>query len=296
MGRGRPRRHRPQRRGDVARLPRRQPCGRSSRPTATGTARRRPPAQRWPGAQPGSCVALDAGGGRAARRRDRRARSWCSASSRPTELDERDVAHRPRPHRVLASRRCRPSPRPAGATIRCTSRSTPGCAGSGAAADDASELAAAIDEVDVPSRLAGVYTHLAVADEPDDPFTATQLESFDDVLAALARGGHQRADGARRELRRRARASRQRGSTWCVSASRCTASRPVPASIDLAAALRPALSLRARVSHVKRVRAGERHLVRPADTGSTATRRWPHCRSATPTVCRGACSIAAARC
>ena len=36
-------------------------------------------------------------------------------------------------------------------------------------------------------RLAGVFTHLAVADEPDDPFTATQLARFDDVAQPRAR-------------------------------------------------------------------------------------------------------------
>ena len=35
-------------------------------------------------------------------------------------------------------------------------------------------------------RLGGVFTHLAVADEPDRPETAQQLARFDDVLAALA--------------------------------------------------------------------------------------------------------------
>ena len=36
-------------------------------------------------------------------------------------------------------------------------------------------------------RLAGVFTHLAVADEPADPYTAGQLARFDDVLAGAAR-------------------------------------------------------------------------------------------------------------
>ena len=48
--------------------------------------------------------------------------------------------------------------------------------------------------------------------------------------------------------------TRRARSTWCAPASPSTASRPAPASTALAAELRPALSLQARVSHVKRVR------------------------------------------
>lgn len=39
-------------------------------------------------------------------------------------------------------------------------------------------------------RLAGVCTHLAVADEPADPYTDRQLDAFDAVLGALAAAGH----------------------------------------------------------------------------------------------------------
>lgn len=38
-------------------------------------------------------------------------------------------------------------------------------------------------------RLEGVMTHLAVADEPEHPFTGEQLRRFDEVLAALAAAG-----------------------------------------------------------------------------------------------------------
>ena len=38
-------------------------------------------------------------------------------------------------------------------------------------------------------RLEGVWTHLAVADVPHDPFTAVQLARFDQALAALRRSG-----------------------------------------------------------------------------------------------------------
>ncbi len=38
-------------------------------------------------------------------------------------------------------------------------------------------------------RLEGVWTHLAVADAPDDPFTAKQMDRFDEALARLRRSG-----------------------------------------------------------------------------------------------------------
>ena len=54
----------------------------------------------------------------------------------------------------------------------------------GCQVDDAVELATQV--VDRPElELAGVLTHLAVADEPDNPYTAEQLARFDDVLRAL---------------------------------------------------------------------------------------------------------------
>ena len=38
-------------------------------------------------------------------------------------------------------------------------------------------------------RLEGVWTHLAIADAPNDPFTARQLARFDEALAGLRRSG-----------------------------------------------------------------------------------------------------------
>ena len=37
--------------------------------------------------------------------------------------------------------------------------------------------------------LDGLWTHCAVADEPDDPFTALQLERFDAAVAAVEEAG-----------------------------------------------------------------------------------------------------------
>jgi alanine racemase len=126
----------------------------------------------------------------------------------------------------------------------------------GAAADDALGLAAAIANSDAV-RLAGVCTHLAVADEPTDPFTAAQIEAFGDVLAGLRVAGHHpplvhAANSA---------ATLTAPSTHFGMVRAGIAIYGIPPSEALAeqaAALRPALSLRARVSHVKQLRVGER--------------------------------------
>ena len=68
-------------------------------------------------------------------------------------------------------------------------------------------IVASIEERFPAVVLAGVFTHLAVADEPDDPFTATQL-------ATLRRRAQPCALGARRprgELGGRAGPIRTRG-------------------------------------------------------------------------------------
>jgi alanine racemase len=126
----------------------------------------------------------------------------------------------------------------------------------GAAADDALDLAAAIAESPAV-RLAGVCTHLALADEPDDPYTALQIEAFDDVVTALA------VAGFRAPLVHAANSA----ATLAIPTTRFGMVRvgiaiygisPGPAIDQHATALRPALSLRARVSHVKQVRAGDR--------------------------------------
>jgi alanine racemase len=124
----------------------------------------------------------------------------------------------------------------------------------GARPEDAAELARLVAET--PQLvLEGCFTHLAVADEPGDPYTAWQLERFDAVLAELA------ADGIRPRLvhaansagglaHRAARRSLVRAGIGVYGIS------PGPGVADLAAPLRPVLSLRARVAQVKRLAAG----------------------------------------
>ena len=105
-------------------------------------------------------------------------------------------------------------------------------------------------------RLEGAYSHLAVADEPDHPFTAQQVAVFDGVLDRLAAAGIHPAvvhlansAGALAHPSTRRSLVRPGIALYGISPG---------AGVDhLAAALRPALSLHARVSLVRRVRAGE---------------------------------------
>jgi alanine racemase len=125
----------------------------------------------------------------------------------------------------------------------------------GCRAEDAVDLATQV--VDRPElRLAGVCTHLAVADEPDNPYTAEQLARFRAVLDAIGERGLP---------------------TGVVHASNTAGAIEWPDArfdmvrigigiygiapadaLDGRVALRPAMSVKARVSHVKEVGAGER--------------------------------------
>jgi len=126
----------------------------------------------------------------------------------------------------------------------------------GAAMADAAGLATVIAESPAV-RLAGLCTHLAVADEPDDPYNALQIESFGGVVKTLGLVGHQPP------LVHAANSAATLGLPGSrfdfVRAGIAVYGISPGAALDPAAsALRPALSLRARVSHVKRVSAGDR--------------------------------------
>jgi alanine racemase len=110
-------------------------------------------------------------------------------------------------------------------------------------------------------ELASVWTHCAVADEPDDPYTAEQLARYDEVLAALVAGGDEEPK----------RHSSNWGAAEWNPAARYDlliagiAVYGIAPSPDLLGGrfpavdeLRPALSWKARVSFVKVVGAGER--------------------------------------
>ncbi len=105
-------------------------------------------------------------------------------------------------------------------------------------------------------RLAGVCTHFAVADEPGNGFTETQLRTFDDVLAAI------RAHGIDTGV---VHACNTAGAI-AVPDARFDMVRvgigiyghaPAPALADLVE-LRPALSVKAKVSHVQSLPTGAR--------------------------------------
>ncbi len=126
----------------------------------------------------------------------------------------------------------------------------------GAAATDALELAHRI--VERPALVfEGVMTHLAIADEPADPYTARQLDAFDTVLATLGNNGLRpplihAANSAGALAHEQARYSFVRAGIAVYGIA------PGPGVAHLATALRPAMDLRTRVSFVKRVAAGER--------------------------------------
>ncbi|MBA3605613.1 MAG: alanine racemase, partial [Acidimicrobiia bacterium] len=101
--------------------------------------------------------------------------------------------------------------------------------------------------------LDGVFTHLAVADEPDDDFTPRQLGRFDAALATLPPPAIvHAANSAGGLVHPAARRSFVRAGIAVYGIS------PGPAVDDRCGDLRPVLALKARVSFVKRVRAGDR--------------------------------------
>ena len=129
----------------------------------------------------------------------------------------------------------------------------------GIAPEAAVGLALAIDHQDELS-LEGIFTHLAVADEPADSANATQLDAFDRVVDALS------GQGIRPSLVHACNSA----ATMAFPAARhdlvrcgITLYGVTPAAAPAAALnlrscldLRPALSLRARVGHLTSVETG----------------------------------------
>ena len=104
--------------------------------------------------------------------------------------------------------------------------------------------------------IEGVYTHLAVADEPDHPANARQLAVFDEVLADLSVHGIDpplvhAANSAAALTNAAARRSLVRVGIAMYGLV------PGPAVADACAGLAPALSLVSRVSAVRWIEAGE---------------------------------------
>lgn len=121
--------------------------------------------------------------------------------------------------------------------------------------DEVLTLVRAVDHSPSVS-LAGVFTHLAVADDPGNGFTATQIARFDRTLGAIRDAGIEvpcvhignsagaiAHPAARRDM---------------VRTGIAIYGIPPSPDLDLSGIdLRPALALKARVSYVRRVRAGE---------------------------------------
>lgn len=120
--------------------------------------------------------------------------------------------------------------------------------------EKAAEFAAAIDRLE-GVEVTGIYTHLAVADRAGHPFTAKQLDRFEDAAAA--------ADGAlgRRLIRHAANSaalmSEPRSHYDMVRVGIAMLGLDPSQSTDGVPGLEPALTLRGEVSFVKTVPAGE---------------------------------------
>ncbi len=123
----------------------------------------------------------------------------------------------------------------------------------GAAPSDARGLAHLIAAHEPWLRLAGAFTHLAIADEPGDPYTEQQLTRFDEVLGALPPVPLTHAANSAGALAHpSARRSIVRAGIALYGIS------PGHGVDHLCRDLRPAMTLMARVSFVKRVAAGDR--------------------------------------
>ena len=79
-------------------------------------------------------------------------------------------------------------------------------------------------------RLEGVWTHCPVADEPDNPFTAAQIDRFDAGARGPAGRGRRPRDDPHGQLGGDASPIRPPTPTSCGSASPSTAWRPRPRS------------------------------------------------------------------
>ena len=123
-------------------------------------------------------------------------------------------------------------------------------------ATTADAVAVALEVADRPElRLEGLWTHFAVADEPDDPFTAEQHGRFCAVARELAaRGVRPPVLHTANSAAAIAHPATRHDLVRCGIAVYGVAPSP---TLDGRVGLWPALSLRARVSQVKVVGAGE---------------------------------------
>ena len=125
----------------------------------------------------------------------------------------------------------------------------------GCDADDAVDLARLVAQ-HAELRLGGVCTHLAVADEPSNPYTSVQLTRFDAVLRDLAEAGHH--PGLVHAANTAAGIAVPGSRYDMVRAGIGIYGIAPSAEVDGMVPLRPAMAVKARVSHVKTLPAGSR--------------------------------------
>jgi alanine racemase len=121
-----------------------------------------------------------------------------------------------------------------------------------------SALVAAIGARAPSLRLAGVWTHLAMADDPADEFTREQLDLFDEVLANIPPETLRDVPAIHAANSAAALAHPDAHRTLVRAGIAIYGISPGPGVDDLCVDLRPAMSVRALVSHVKQVRSASR--------------------------------------
>ncbi|MEZ5258509.1 MAG: alanine racemase [Ilumatobacteraceae bacterium] len=144
--------------------------------------------------------------------------------------------------------------------------------------EDAVALADAITSSGL--HLEGVFTHLATADEPDDPNTAEQLARFDETLLALKSAGHE-PDLVHAVNTAGALAFPHAHLDVVRIGIGMYGIEPGPGVAELCGDLRPAMRLAARVGHVKPVAEGDASAT-GCGIASTPQRRRDHPRSDAP--------------
>ncbi|MCY4279188.1 MAG: alanine racemase [Acidimicrobiaceae bacterium] len=124
----------------------------------------------------------------------------------------------------------------------------------GAHPHELQEAAAALRAAEGRLRPEGVWTHLAVADQPRDPFTQVQLRRFDDALTAL------RGDGIDPGIRHAANSAGllvHRNSHFDMVRAGIAVYGVAPSPVlDSAVELLPALELVSQVTALRRVEPG----------------------------------------
>lgn len=176
-------------------------------------------------------------------------------SEAPPEEMPTVVAHRltPTVYRDRSIEAARAAAARAGTTLGVHVKIDTGMHRVGAPPEQATDLVAAVVAAD-HLRMDGLFTHLAVADEPGDPFTQTQLARLDTVVAALAGAGLPTGTVHAANSAATLRALGRHDLVRCGISLYGFA--PSPQVADTVG-LRPALSVHAKVSYTKRVAAGE---------------------------------------